>query len=258
MADKTAISWTEHTWNPWRGCTRVNPGCDHCYMYTAQQKRQRQTGNSELWNPNKVQRTTTWRDPLRWQREAEKTTRIETVFTCSWSDWFHRDADQWRAEAWQIIRRCPNLHFQILTKRPERMARHLPPDWGTGYPNVWLGVSVESRKYLWRVDYLRKVPARVRFVSAEPLLEDLQLTSNQVASIHQIIVGGESGPGYRPMDHQWARNILALCRQQGIAFFFKQSAAPRTEIGTKIDGREFKEYPLDLGAEANGPAQSAF
>lgn len=130
------------------------------------------------------------------------------------------------------------------------MARHLPPDWGRGYRNVWLGVSVESRKYLWRVDYLRQFPARVRFVSAEPLLEDLQLTPGQVAGIHQIIVGGESGPGYRPMDHQWARNILTVCREQGITFFFKQSAALRTEMGTKLDGYEHKEYPLDVIAEA--------
>jgi len=172
------------------------------------------------------------------------------VFTCSWSDWFHRDADPWRPEAWALIRRCPNLHFQILTKRAERMARHLPPDWANGYSNVWLGVSVESKKYKWRIDYLRRMPARVRFVSAEPLLEDPELTPEDVQGIHQIIVGGESGPGYRPMDHQWARNILALCRRQGIAYFYKQSAAPRTEMGTRLDGREYREYPLDLAAEA--------
>ncbi len=250
MADTTAISWTKHTWNPWRGCTKVSPGCDHCYMFTAQHKRQKQSGNFELWSPEIVQRTKTWGDPLRWQRAAEKAGIIETVFTCSWSDWFHDKADQWRVEAWQLVRRCPNLHFQILTKRAERMGRHLPPDWGDGYPNVWLGVSVESQKYKWRLDYLRKTPARVRFVSAEPLLEDLQLTPGQVAGIHQIIVGGESGPDYRPMDHQWARNILELCSQERIAFFFKQSAALRTEMGTRLDGCVYKEYPLDLAAEA--------
>src|SRR3990167_6423690 len=151
MADTTAISWTKRTWNPWRGCTRVSPGCDHCYMFTAQEKRQRETGNFELWNPAKVQRTGTWRDPLRWQKLAAAAGIIETVFTCSWSDWFHHEADSWRPDAWEIVRRCPNLHFQILTKRAERMARHLPSDWGHGYTNVWLGVSVESKKYLWRL-----------------------------------------------------------------------------------------------------------
>lgn len=250
MADTTPISWTNRTWNPWRGCTRVSPGCDHCYMFTAQEKRQRETGNVELWNPATVQRTTTWKDPLRWQKAAAAAGIIQTVFTCSWSDWFHHEADAWRPEAWEIIRRCPNLHFQILTKRAERMQRHLPPDWGAGYRNVWLGVSVESRKYLWRMDYLRKLPARVRFISAEPLLEDLALEPAQVAGIHQIIVGGESGPGYRPMPHDWPRRILDLCRRQGIAFFFKQSAAIRTEMGIRLHGEVYKEYPLDLDAEA--------
>ena len=242
MGNETAISWTEHTWNPWKGCTHVSPGCDHCYA-------DRQMTKLGL-NFKVVTRTKTWGDPLRWQKAAEQAGCVETVFTCSWSDWFHHHADEWRPEAWQIIRRCPNLHFQILTKRAERMARHLPPDWGEGYPNVWLGVSVESQKYKWRLDYLRKTPARVRFVSAEPLLEDPELTGDQVEGIHQIIVGGESGPGYRPMDHQWARNILELCRQRGIAYFFKQSAAPRTEMGTRLDDREYQEYPLDLIAEA--------
>lgn len=242
MGDKTIIAWTSKTWNPWKGCTHVSPGCDHCYA-------DRQMTNLGL-NFKVVTRTKTWGDPLRWQKAAEQTGRVEAVFTCSWSDWFHRDADQWRTEAWKVVRACPNLHFQILTKRAERMVRHLPPDWGDGYPNVWLGVSVESQKYKWRLEYLRKTPARVRFVSAEPLLEELQLTADQVKGIHQIIVGGESGPGYRPMDHQWARNILELCRQERIAFFFKQSAAPRTEMGTRLDGCEYKEYPLDLAAEA--------
>ncbi|MCI0723399.1 MAG: phage Gp37/Gp68 family protein, partial [Acidobacteria bacterium] len=123
---------------------------------------------------------------------------------------------------------------------------------------VWLGVSVESRKYLWRMDYLRKCPARVRFISAEPLLEDLEVTPPQITGIHQIIVGGESGPGYRPMDHEWARRILALCREQGIAFFFKQSAAPRTEMGTRLDGHAYKEYPLDLDAEARALQTNLF
>lgn len=269
MAETTAISWTKHTWNPWRGCTKIpaalgspGSGCDNCYMFTAQHARQRQTGNFEMWDPTKVRRTGTWKDPARWQRAAEKAGIIETVFTCSWSDWFHPQADPWRDDAWRVVRSCPNLHFQILTKRPGRILKHLPRDWGQGYPNVWMGTSIECRATLWRLEFLRKVPARVRFVSAEPLLEDLELTPEQVSGIHQIIVGGESGPAYRPMDHEWARKILALCREAppryapgsswpGIAFFFKQSAAPRTEMGTKLDGREYQEYPLDLVAEAS-------
>lgn len=242
MGERTLISWANHTLNFWMGCTEISAGCKNCYAKTAMTRYGRDF--------SKVLRTKTWADAFKWQARAAAAGKVETVFTCSWSDFFHPYADAWRAEAWEVIRACPNLHFQILTKRAERMPRHLPPDWGEGYPNVWLGVSVESREYLWRLDYLRQVPARVRFVSAEPLLEDLELTPEQVAGIHQIIVGGESGSGFRPMDHEWPRRILELCRKQGIAFFFKQSAAPRTEMGTKLDDQEYKEYPLDLVAEA--------
>ena len=243
MGDKTIISWTEHTWNPWRGCTKISSGCQNCYMFTAQHRQQLRTGNFEMWNPEKVQRTTTWRDPLRWQRLAALAGRTEMVFTCSWSDWFHPAADEWRSDAWKLIRACPHLHFQILTKRAERMARHLPEDWSAGYPNVWLGVSVESRANLWRLDDLRRIPARVRFLSAEPLLEDLELTAAHLEGIHWMIAGGESGPGFRPMLHDWARHLRDLCRSLGVAFFFKQSAGRRTEMGTRLDGREWKQYP---------------
>src|SRR6266404_2957797 len=150
MADQTIISWTEHTWNPWRGCTKISPGCAHCYMYTQQLRYKNPT-----FNPFVVTQTkSTWNDPLRWQREAAAAGRTERVFTCSWSDFFHKDADAWRPRAWDIIARCPNLQFQILTKRPERILEHLPKfghglccdHWEKGWPNVWLGVSVENPK----------------------------------------------------------------------------------------------------------------
>ena len=233
MGDKTAISWTRYTWNPWRGCERVSPGCAHCYMFTAQRR-------SGL-DPAMIVRTKTWADPLRWQCEALAAGKTERVDTCSWSDFFIPAAALWRAEAWAMIRRTPNLTYQILTKRPENIAARLPADWGEGYPNVWLGVSVENPRYLWRVDALRKIPAVVHFISAEPLLAplpDLDLTG-----IDWLIVGGESGPGFRPMSHEWARELLAKARAADAAFFFKQSAAIRTEMGTTIDGLEYKEYP---------------
>lgn len=129
MSDRTTIiAWTEHTWNPWVGCEKISPGCAHCYMFTAQER----FGQ----NPARIRRTKTWGEPLQWQRDAAAAGATKMVFTCSWSDWFHEDADAWREEAWTVIRRCPHLHFQILTKRHERIADHLPPDWGTGYPNV--------------------------------------------------------------------------------------------------------------------------
>ena len=242
MGNETKISWTQHTWNPWRGCTKISPGCKNCYMYTAQLKQARITGNAETWNPFKVLKTTTWGEPARWQREAAAAGRIDRVFTCSWSDFFHEDADHWRVKAWLTIRNCPNLHFQILTKRPENIYTRLPTNWRHGDPNVWLGVSIESPDYLWRADVLRRIPARVRFISAEPLLAPL--SSLDLTGFHWLIVGGESGPGYRPMDLDWARELRDKALLAGVAFFFKQSAAPRTEMGTTLDGQEWKEYPL--------------
>ncbi len=192
-------------------------------------------------DPSIVVRTKTWTEPLKWQRAAENEAKLEMVFTCSWSDWFHENADQWRDEAWSLVRRCPNLVFQILTKRPERILNHLPRDWSDGYQNVWLGVSIENDDYAWRADCLREIPARVRFISAEPLLGSLP--SLTLDGIHWLIVGGESGPGFRHMESQWARSLRDRALKAGVAFFFKQSSAHRTEMGTLLDGEAWKEYP---------------
>lgn len=239
MGETTKISWTEHTVNFWVGCRAVSEGCDRCYAKVLVEK----------WGGDfaNVHKTKTWNDPIKWQKEAAKLGAHVMVFTCSLSDFFIQDADPWRPDVWKIIHDTPNLMYQILTKRPDLVAKRLPADWGTGYPNVWLGVSVESKAFLKRMDVLRDIPARVRFVSAEPLLEDIcpELKSH-VKGFHQIIVGGESGnnsKNFRPMDPQWARNILKVCRAKGVAFFFKQSSAVRTEMGTNLDGIEYHEYP---------------
>jgi len=250
MADTTAISWTEHTWNPWRGCTKISPGCAHCYMYTQQLRYQKNAKDPQKFNPFIVQQTgSTWNDPLRWQKAAAAAGKIERVFTCSWSDFFHKDADAWRPRAWEIIRQCPNLQFQILTKRPENIAARLPMkdslglQWGPAWPwpNVWLGVSVENSKFLWRVRELTDIPAHVHFVSAEPLLDSLRKLN--LEHIEWLIVGGESGKGFRPMKTEWAAELRDKCVARGVAFFFKQIAAYRTESGCILDGREWKEYP---------------
>jgi len=234
MSDATIIAWTEHTWNPWRGCDKISPGCAHCYMFTAQRRYGR--------DPEVVVRTGKWSDPAKWERAAAAENRRALVFTCSWSDWFHEDADQWRDEAWAVIRACPHLHFQILTKRHERIAAHLPADWGPGgYGNVWLGVSIENNRYVHRADTLRQIPAVVRFISAEPLLGPLPDLSLQ--GIDWLIVGGESGAGYRPMDVAWVRELRKLAKRSRTAFFFKQSAAPHTEMGIELDGKIVREYP---------------
>jgi protein gp37 len=240
MGERTASKINDHTMNFWTGCTPVSEGCLHCYARAGMQKYDR--------NFDEVVKTKTWNDPLKWQRKAAKAGEVRLVFTCSWSDFFHPDADAWRPEAWAIIKNTPNLIWHPLTKRPELIEERLPSDWGRGYPNVWLGVTVELKKYLWRMDTLRKIPAAVRFLCAEPLLEDLTPDLEQhIEGFHWILAGGESGSGtdnYRPMDLEWARNSRDLCRQRNIPYYFKQRSARWTQMGATIDGKTQIELPL--------------
>lgn len=237
MGVKTGIAWTGSTWNPWRGCTRVSPGCAKCYMFTEQTR--------YGLDPNIVTRTKpgTFNAPLKWAQN--KSTKF--VFTCSWSDFFHADADKWRDEAWDIIRRTPELTYQVLTKRPERVAEHLPADWGEGYPNVWLGTTIESAKYIYRLKELAQVEAKVHFVSAEPLLGSLK-GPNMIDLTYAdwIIVGGESGVGARPMNLDWAREIRDFCQMYDVKFFLKQLGGypkPRSHDEAILDGKTYTEMP---------------
>jgi protein gp37 len=239
VATKSAIEWTDATWNPWMGCEKVSPGCAHCYMY----REQRQYGH----DPTALRRSKTkFAEPLRWATRRH-------VFTCSWSDWFHPGADDWREEAWAIVRATPHLTYQILTKRPELVADRLPPDWGEGYENVWLGVSVENSRFTWRAELLAGLPARTRFVSAEPLLGSLFSCDRRrrpidLTAIDWLIVGGESGPGARVMNVDWARELAAACDATNTAFFMKQLG---TVTGRGLGGRDRKggdwdAFPADL------------
>lgn len=247
MSERSAIEWTDSTWNPWYGCTKVSPGCAHCYMFREQTMYGR--------NPEIVTRSKTkFNDPLRW-KEGRR------VFTCSWSDWFHEAADPWRDEAWEIIRRTPQHTYQILTKRPERIREHLPADWGEGYRNVWLGTSVENQRHAFRAGVLAGIPARVRFVSAEPLLGPVDLTglyrsevpdwhgAREIIPLHWIdwvIVGGESGPKARAMDETWARSLRDQCFGASVAFFLKQLGGVRDKRGGEsaiLDGERHTEFP---------------
>lgn len=236
MGSNTGIAWTDHTYNPWQGCTQVTAGCDQCYMF---RDKIRYGQNPEVVVRSKPP---TFNLPLRQMArfaagKPDHWRPGDMVFTCSWSDFFHPDADGWRDEAWGIIRRTP-YRYQILTKRPNRIAAHLPADWGPdGYDNVWLGVSVEYQKTAFRIDQLARVPARVRFVSYEPAIGPLSLIKHfyeqpgspvwlngiKVRAVDWVITGGESGGlDARPFDPQWALDIDAECRTAGIAHFVKQ------------------------------------
>lgn len=241
MGKISGIEWTEATWNPWHGCNKVSPGCKNCYMYRDKARYGQ--------DPGTVARSkTTFFDPLRW---AEP----KLVFACSWSDWFIEQADEWRAEAWEVIRGCPHHTFQILTKRPERILENLPTDWDKGWANVWLGVSIESQAYLERMAILSTVPAQIRFVSAEPLLGPIELDLD--GTIHWVITGGESGPRARKMNPEWAIAIRDQSIRSGVRYFHKQNGGSRKIDrawgGRDLDGRTWNQIPpvastTDLGS----------
>ena len=248
MADRTAIAWTDHTWNPWMGCQRVSQGCIHCYAETLTTKRMR----LNVFGAKGLRQRTgkvVWARPRTWNRAAGYDRMPARVFTGSLMDVFE-DApgpNEWREDVWKIIRETPWLDYQLLTKRPENIARMLPDDWDNGrpyWPNVWLGTSIEDQRVAEREHILSLTPAHVHFVSYEPAIGPLELT---LSRIEWVIFGGESGPGYRPMKLAWAERMRDACRDsinpKGTAYFFKQSAAPRTEMGIDALGEIVREYP---------------
>jgi protein gp37 len=252
MGKNSAIEWCDHTWNPWYGCHKVSAGCKNCYMFRDMQRTR--------FKPNVVTRAkpATFREPLSW-KEPKK------IFTCSWSDFWIEEADEWREEALQIIADTPHLVYQILTKRPERILDWLDeacwpvsgcPIGIDGLPdNVWLGISAENQEqYNKRIKYLLDVPCKVRFVSAEPLLNEINLSFHQMKfyereMIDWVITGGESGPEnkIRKAKLDWFRSIRDQCQESGIAFFHKQHGGSRKINGVwggrELDGRTWDEFP---------------
>ena len=188
--------------------------------------------------------TTTFNDPLKWARNPQRYSHIHKVFICSWSDFLIADADEWRSEAWEIIRGTAQLTYQILTKRPILIHRLLPADWGSAWPNCWLGVTVESRDYLGRLDFLRQLPAAIRFASFEPVLEDLG--DIDLRGIHWAIRGGESGPGMRPCPPDWIVHLVEQCAAASVACFVKQGSAFRPGQQGRLPDRIWavRQFPL--------------
>ena len=222
MGTDSAIEWTDHTFNPWEGCQKVGPGCDNCY---AEARDQRFTGGKH-WGPGAPRRLTSdanWRKPLAWNRDAAKTGTRPRVFCASLADVFDNAVPKlWRIALFGLIRETPHLDWLLLTKRPGNIINMLPPDWGTGWPNVWLGCTVVNREEMLRDGpKLRAIPATVRFWSAEPLLGDIGEVPRKIMP-SWIITGGESGPKARPMHPDWARSLRDQCQAAWVPFFFKQ------------------------------------
>ena len=243
MSEKTLIAWTDHTFNPWMGCVKVSAGCTNCYA----ERLTRDRMGLSLWGPNGKRQVTKepWKNVRRWNKAAARDGVRRRLFCASLCDVFedHPTANQTRPALWDLIRECKSLDWQLLTKRPERIAENLPSDWGSeGWPHVWLGTSIEDMRVADRADDLRDLPAVVRFISYEPAigpLDDLSLEG-----IDWVIYGGESGPGYRQEDKNWARVMHRKCAAAGAAFFHKQSCGYRTELGIELDGQVVREYPV--------------
>ena len=259
MATETLIAWTDSTFNAWMGCAKVSAGCAKCYAENLTKNRMGLT----LWGHDAPRQETKgpWQNVRKWEREAARgdmpghygiiagpVRTPHLVFLGSLMDWAEdrRALDPLRVKMWDLIRECPHLWFQMLTKRPENIARFLPSDWGDGYANVWLGTTIEDNRVKDRADHLRVIPARVHFISYEPAIGPIDRVD--LSGIEWVICGGESGPGYRQIDMKWARDVRDRCVADGIAFFMKQDAAYRTEINpflVEADGARWawKQYP---------------
>lgn len=231
---KTKIEWTESTWNPVTGCTKISPGCKHCYAERLA-LRLKAMGNPSYQNGfDLTLHEDRLEDPLRWKKP-------QTVFVNSMSDLFHEDVPIAFIQRVFATMRAASWHqFQILTKRSDRLAAVADQiEWPQ---NVWMGVSVENAKYAFRIDNLRTVGAKIRFLSIEPLLGPIDRLD--LRGIHWVIVGGESGPGSRQMDVDWVLAIRDLCRAAEVPFFFKQwGGVNKKRTGRLLAGRSWDEVP---------------
>lgn len=239
MGDKSAIEWTDASWNPSTGCSKVSPGCRNCYAERLS-ARLKMMGNPKYTKGFKFTLHEDALDvPLKW-KEPRK------IFVNSMSDMFHeRMPDDFVEKCFEIMKKADWHVYQILTKRPERMLE-FAGKYGKIPDHIWLGTSVELDLYKSRIETLRKVPCKIRFVSFEPLLGDLGKLD--LRGISWAIVGGESGPKHRPIEAKWVREIRKQCKEQRVAFFFKQWGGIRPKSGGRIlDGKEWNEYPTILG-----------
>jgi protein gp37 len=254
MGKVSSIQWTDATWNVAVGCTKVDEDCKFCYMY-------RDSLDGTRFDPKKVRKTkTVFNLPLKLKEPSR-------IFTSSYTDVFHEEVDAFRDDMWDIIRKCPQHIFQILTKRPERINQCLPPDWGDGWDNVWLGTSVGSQDSIDRIVSMVKVDTKVRFLSLEPLHGPIDLRNITVKVKFQgyeedfhvlpafdwVIVGGESGNEngkyrYRPCELQWIEKIVKDCTDNNIPVFVKQLGTHLSKQMSLADrhGGDIDEFPYHL------------
>lgn len=259
MSAGSSIEWTDHTFNPWWGCARVSPGCNHCYAESFAKRY-----GHDVWGKGGDRRffgDKHWSEPLKWNAAAEKAGVRAKVFTASMADVFeeHPALPPQRERLWTLIERTPWLAWQLLTKRTENVLLMVPTTWlePGGWPaHAWIGATVEDQvRARTRVGHLRRLPAPVRFLSCEPMVGPV---APDLEGIQWVICGGESGPGARPMDPQWARSLRDQCAAAGVPFLFKQwgqhdehgvRRASKHDAGRLLDGRTHDEFPRGCGGD---------
>lgn len=265
------IEWCHHTFNPWEGCTKVSEACKNCYAEALVDHR---FGRAK-WGRGQARRRTSnenWRKPLGWNRKAARHGVRERVFCASLADVFDAEVPhRWRADLWTLIRETPNLDWLLLTKRPRNIAEMVPVDWGDGWPNVWLGTTAENQRWAdERLPLLLEIPAVVRFVSCEPMLEAVNFRPYLGHGLDWVIVGGESGAGEgsRRMHPEWARSLRDQSLAANVAFHFKQWGdygadgrwVGKKKAGRTVDGRTWDEFPNARthfrAASGSGPPSS--
>lgn len=248
MAEQSAISWTDATFNPWIGCAKVSPACDRCYAERDNSRR----GWVEGWGPGiPRRRTKTWGDPLKWDRKAAETGRPLRVFCASLADVFDNEVPQeWRDDLWQLVRKTVNLRWILLTKRIGNAPKMLPDFWPL--PNAGLMATLANQEE-WDRDYrkLKAIPAAWHGISAEPLLGPIDMgpMTFHFGPVDWMITGGESGPGFRALNMEWVRDIRDQCARLGVTFHHKQNGGIRgKDAGCLVDGIEHKHFPAALAA----------
>lgn len=252
MSTNSPIEWTDVTWNPVAGCNVASPGCTNCYAMRMAARLQamghpkyegttRKSGKRTVWTGRVNVDPSTLDDPVNWKRGKR-------IFVNSMSDLFHEDVPTTFIQAvWTTMAQCPQHQFQVLTKRPERMAAMFALDELPRLPQVWIGTSVEDEAVVDRIAHLVAISGMIRFVSFEPLIGPVGSIS--LHGIDWAIVGGESGPASRPMNVEWVDQIEKACRRAGTAFFFKQwGGRNKKAAGRELRGRTYDEYPHALSA----------
>lgn len=252
MAGSSEIEWTDVTWNPVAGCSVASSGCTNCYAMRMAARLQamkhhkyegttRKSGGRYVWTGRVNLDEGSLSAPLEWRKPKR-------IFVNSMSDLFHPDVpDEFIRRVWDVMVDCPQHHFQILTKRPDRMADLFELGLITPKAHIWVGTSVESEEVVDRVAHLAKIKQATLFISFEPLIAEI--SDVDLRGIHWAIVGGESGPRSRPMDEAWVERLYEICRRDDVAFFFKQwGGRNKKAAGRELHGTTYDEYPLELSA----------